>query len=66
MKISILYIKNHPFSGFVLGELRKKFIISSIIFDQKNFNNKDQSLWNERTNRKIKNYDEKFNEIKKN
>jgi len=48
-----------------LRELRKKFVISSIIFDRKNFNKKDQSLWDERTNGKIKYYDVKNINIKK-
>ena len=65
MKISILTVKDHPFSGLVLRELKKKINISSIIFDKKNFSKKDKSLWDERTNGKIKYYDIRSVNIKK-
>ncbi len=57
MKISILTVSNHPFSGFVVREIQKKLKIFNIIFDKKGFSKRDLLIWSQRTSGKINYYD---------
>tara|TARA_B100000787_G_scaffold170299_1_gene165929 strand:+ start:14795 stop:15466 length:672 start_codon:yes stop_codon:yes gene_type:complete len=66
VKISILTVNDHPFAGFIVRELEKKFKIFSIIFDSKKFSQKDKTLWDERTLGSIEYFDiESTNSIPK-
>ena len=66
MKISILTVTNHPFSGLAVKEIEKKIKIFNIIFDEKKFSKKDKRIWEERTSGRIENLNiKKTNSIKK-